>query len=148
MDWSRPLGHGPGFFLAFEVPPRLLCRCRRSLAQSLSGVLLVEWAIEWIALVSLIASGQSRWLPCWAGGSAVLYVASLSLFGLVASRNLGRAGGQPAVALSFEERRLRDYLSPSAEGLVIALLGASWLLLAVRVTPASAGSSPSSRPIS
>ena len=132
MDWARPLGHGPGFFLAFEVPPDFYVGAGVRWLTRFRSVLLAEWATEWIAAAAMIAAGWWWWLPFWAGGSAILYVGSLSLFGLVAGRHLGRAGGQPAVALSFEERRLRDYLSPSAEGLMTALVGASWLLLAVR----------------
>jgi hypothetical protein len=54
------------------------------------------------------------------------------LFGLVAARHLGSAQAQPAVALSFEKRRVRDYLSPLAETLMAALLVAGWYVLVIR----------------
>ena len=132
MDWSRPLKHGPGFFLAFEVPPSFYDGEGARWLSRYRGVLLVEYAIEWIALVSLVASGHSRWLPGWAGGSAVLYVASLSLFGLWARRALGSPSTQPAVALSFEPRDVGHFLSLPAEGLMAITLAAGWLLLLAR----------------
>lgn len=132
LDWSRPLKHGPGFFLAFEVPSGFSGGAGARWLTGFRAVLVAEIAVEWIALVALVAAGRWRWLPVWAGGSAALYVGSLSLFGLAASRLLRREGAQPAVAFSFEPRRVRDYLSPATETLMGAILAASWYLLVVR----------------
>ncbi len=132
LDWSRPLKHGPGFFLAFEVSPGFYDGAGARWLTGFRAVLAAEIAVEWIALAALVAAGRWQWLPVWGGGSAVLYVGSLSLFGLTASRLLRREGAQPAVALSFEQRRVWDYLSPTTETLMGAMLAAAWYLLAVR----------------
>jgi len=132
MDWSRPLKQGPGFFLAFEVPPGFYEGSGARWLTRFRAVLLAETAVEWITLAAMVTFAWWRWLPVWAGGSAVLYVGSLSLFGLVAARRLGSAQAQPAVALSFEKRRVRDYLSPLAETLMAALLVAGWYVLVIR----------------
>jgi hypothetical protein len=131
LDWSRPLRHGPGFFLAFEVAPGFYSGAGSRWLGRYRGVLLAEYLIELIALAALIVAGQWQWLPAWAGGVAVLYVASLGLFGLAASRVLRATGTQPAVAVSLEARRLGDFFSWPAEILMVATLAGGWLVLLV-----------------
>jgi len=135
LDWSRPLKHGRGFFLAFEVPPGFYDGAGARWLSGFRAVLVAEIVVEWIVLGTIILLGRWRWLPFWAGGCVVLYVGSLSLFGLLASRHLGREGAQPAVALSLEPRHIRDYLSPGSEALMAVMLAASWYLLAARGDP-------------
>ncbi len=132
LDWSRPLRHGPGFFLAFEVPSGFYSGTGARWLTRFRTVLLTEYGTEWLTAAGMIAFGWWRWLPCWAGVSAVLYVGSLSLFGAAAGRHLGLAGRPSAVALWFEKRRVRDYLSPAAEALMTALVAAGWWLLVMR----------------
>ncbi|HKW02766.1 MAG TPA: hypothetical protein VJN96_23285 [Vicinamibacterales bacterium] len=132
MDWSRPLKHGPGFFLAFEVPPGFYEGDGVAWLGRYRTALVAEYAVEWIALAALVATGHWQWLPVWAGGSAAIYVGSLGLFASAAGRALGGAGTQPAVAFAFETRRVRDYLSWPVETLIAALLVSGWLLLVVQ----------------
>jgi hypothetical protein len=129
LDWSRPLKHGPGFFMAFEVAPGFYSGPGSRWLGRYRGVLLAEYMTELIALAAVVVSGLWQWLPAWAGGVAVLYVASLGLFGLAASRALGAPRAQPAVAVSLEARRLRDSFSWPAEALVVVTLIAGWFLL-------------------
>jgi hypothetical protein len=131
LDWSRPLRHGPGFFMAFEVAPGFYSGAGSGWLGRYRGVLLGEYTIELIALATVVVSGHWQWLPAWAGGVAVLYVASLSLFGAAAGRALGGVRTQPAVAVSLEARRLGDFFSWPAEGLMVATLAAGWFLLLV-----------------
>lgn len=132
MDWSRPLKHGPGFFLAFEVPPGFYDGVGADWLGRYRTALVAEYATEWIALAALVATGHWQWLPVWAGGSAALYVGSLGLFAHAAGRALGRVSTQPAVALAFEARRVRDYLSWPVETMMAALLVSGWLLLVIQ----------------
>lgn len=132
LDWSRPLRHGPGFFMAFEVAPGFYGGAGSGWLGRYRGVLLGEYVIELIALAAVVVSGHWQWLPAWAGGVAVLYVTSLSLFGAAAGRALGGIRPQPAVAVSLEARRLQDFFSWPAEALMLATLAAGWFLLLVR----------------
>lgn len=131
LDWSRPLKHGPDFFLTAEVAPGFYDEAGRRWLGRYRAVLIAEYAIEWIALVAIVVADRAQWLPIWAGGSAVLYLSSLGLFGLVASRALSTAGSQRAVALSLDARRLRDFLSWPVEVLMMATLAAGWVLILI-----------------
>ena len=129
LDWSRPLKHGPGFFMTFEVAPGFYSGAGSRWLGRYRGVLLGEYMMELIALATLVAFGLWQWLPAWAGGMALLYVASLGLFALAARRALGDSPAQPAVAVSLEPRRLRDFFSWRAEALIVATLAGGWFLL-------------------
>ena len=132
LDWSRPLKHGTGFFMAFEVAPGFYGGAGSRWLGRYRGVLLGEYVIELIALAILVVSGHWQWLPGWAGGMAVLYMTSLGLFSLAASRALGGPAKQRAVAISLEARRLRDFVWWPAEALMVATLAAGWFLLLAR----------------
>jgi hypothetical protein len=72
--WSRPLKHGPGFFLAFEVPAGFYEGPGVRRLTGFRAVAVGELAVEWITLAVLVAADRWRWLPFWAGGCAVLAV--------------------------------------------------------------------------
>ena len=129
FDWSRPLKHGPGFFLTSEVAPGFYDEAGRRWLARYRAVVIAEYAIEWIALVAIVIADRGQWLPIWAGGSALLYLSSMGLFGLVASRTLYSAETQRAVALSLDARRLRDFLSWRVEVPILATLAAGWALI-------------------
>lgn len=143
-EWWRPLKHGPGFFLTCEVPAGFYEADGIAWLRRFRTVLVAVLVVVWAGLIALVASDHWRWLPSWAGGSAVLYVASQGLFGRSASRTLGRAETQTAVAVSLAARRLRDYLSWPTELAMAGILLSGWLLILFRgdagvrwVTPAT-----------
>lgn len=129
LEWTRPLAHGHGFFLAFEVPHGFYEGPGAAWLGRYRAVLVVELGLEVVALALFVLAGRERWLPFWAAGAVLVRLGSTNAFGLILRRALGEPTAQPAVAMAFEARRLRDYVSWLVEATMAVLFAIGWLRL-------------------
>jgi hypothetical protein len=89
------------------------------------------YTIAALVLVAILVSGRWSLLPAWAGGLAILFVGTLMpVTYYMRSAVGGTTPTRPAVAVSLEVRRLRDYLWWPAETAMAAIIAGSWYLLA------------------
>jgi len=128
--WNLPLNHGQGFFLGIEVPPGFYSGPGMRWMKRYHSALLSESLVEWVALAAIVAAWGLSWMPAWAGGIAVLFIATQRGFIAWARRSLGGSPPtMPAVAVSLEARGMLDHVFWPLEALVAAALALGWLLL-------------------
>lgn len=134
--WNYPLDHGSGYFLGLEVPPGFYEGAGARPLRSYHATVLAEHGIEAAALAALLVSGRWELVPVWAGGCAVLFVATMAGITAYLRRTLcAQPQPMPRIAVALETRRLRDHISWQAESLVLLILTASWLLLLTHPNP-------------
>lgn len=128
--WNYPLHHGRGFFLGVKVAPGFYEGPGAQWLRRYRTLLLAAHAIMVFVFVALVASHRWNDMPIMAPVIVGLLFATLGGFTLWTRHRLGAAPPKfSSIAIPFETRRLRDYVSWRLEGLLVVLLAASWLLL-------------------
>ena len=128
--WNEPLNHGPGFFLGVEVAPGFYEGPGIPWLKRYRFLLLVQHLILVSAFAVPVALRRWNDLPLMAPIDVVTLLTLMGGFTFWARRKLGTDPPRLSrVAVTLEARRLSDYISWPMEGLVVALLACSWLLL-------------------
>jgi hypothetical protein len=128
--WDYPLHHGREFFLGVKVAPGFYEGPGAQWLRRYRTLLLAVHAIMVFVFIALVASHRWNDMPILAPIIVGLLFAMLGGFTLWTRHSLGSAPPRmSSVAIPFETRRLRDYVSWQLEGLLVLLLAACWLLL-------------------
>jgi len=128
--WNYPLHHGRGFFLGVKVAPSFYEGAGAQWLRRYRTLLLAVHAIMVFVFIALVASHRWNDMPIIALVIVGLLSAMFGGFTLWTRRSLGTAPPKlSSVAIPFETRRFRDYVSWRLEGLLVLLLAACWLLL-------------------
>ena len=100
--WDRPLQNGSDFFLGVKVPSRFYEGEGTRWLRRWHTVVLAWYSITLIAALAVFISGRWFLFPAWAGGTAVLHVASLMGFAWYARVKLG--ANPPVLDRDYKER--------------------------------------------
>ena len=128
--WNYPLHHGRGFFLGVKVAPGFYEGPGAQWLRRYRTLLLAVHAIMVFVFIALVASHRWNDMPIMAPVIVGLLFAMLGGFTLWTRHSLASAPPKhSSIAIPFETRRFRDYVSWRLEGLLVLLLAACWLLL-------------------
>ena len=128
--WDRPLQNGPDFFLGVKVNSGFYEGDGTRWLKGWHAVVLAMYSVTLLAALAIFASGWWYLFPAWAGGTAVLHVASQSGFTSYARAKLG--ANPPvlsSVAVPLQARHLGDYISWRVEALIGGIVVFNWILL-------------------
>ena len=127
--WNQPLRNGPDYFLGVEVPAGFYDGPGRSWLKGYHATVAVLYLVWAAALAAIIVSRRWELTPEWAGGFALIMVATLLTFQVRTRRTLAANPSARPVVLALEPHRLGDYISWPMEGLAVVVVALSWWLL-------------------
>jgi hypothetical protein len=131
--WDMPLKNGLEFFFGIEVPQGFYEGVGARWLRAWHALVLSVNLILALALAAILFWGPWDLLAVWAGGVAVLHVATFMGFRLYARAKLGKNPPiKASAAVSLEPRRLGDYFWWPGEAIMASIIALSWVLLCAR----------------